>query len=112
MVKDTASPSEADLIPEAMTPVPRGYHSQGKDESCEVMSLADNLAQVVSLGAISENANHDDGSAVKTAKRSTREVSVASTKKPLHLLGLPMDILQDIIKEVSWLLISWVLFTA
>ncbi|GAQ07053.1 hypothetical protein ALT_4374 [Aspergillus lentulus] len=101
MVKDTASPSEADLIPEAMTPVPRGYHSQGKDESCEVMSLADNLAQVVSLGAISENANHDDGSAVKTAKRSTREVSVASTKNPLHLLGLPMDILQDIIKEVT-----------
>ncbi|GIJ99065.1 hypothetical protein Aspvir_001189 [Aspergillus viridinutans] len=65
------------------------------------MSLADNLAQVVSLGqTASENVNHD-GNAVRTAKRSTREVLVAPTKKPLHLLDLPMDVLQDIIKEVT-----------
>jgi hypothetical protein len=103
MDKDIERPSdEAALIPESLTAEQPGYHSQGKDESCEaIMSLTDNLAQVVTLGqATSENVNND-GNAVRTAKRSTREVSAATTKKPLHLLDLPMDVLQDIIKEVS-----------
>ncbi|KAF7174206.1 hypothetical protein CNMCM5623_006691 [Aspergillus felis] len=104
MDKVMESPSDAaELLPETMAAVQPGYHSQGKDESCEaVMSLADNLAQVVSLGqAASENVNHHDGNVVRTAKRSTRENSVVPTKKPLHLLDLPMDVLQDIIKEVT-----------
>jgi hypothetical protein len=103
MVKGIESPSGgADLVPEAMTAVQQGYYSHGKDNEAEaIMSLADSLSQVVSLGAASENVNHHDGNAVGTAKRSTREVSVAPTKKALHLLDLPMDVLQDIIKEVS-----------
>jgi hypothetical protein len=96
MVKGIESPSGgADLVPEAMTAVQQGYYSHGKDNEA-IMSLADSPSQVVSLGAASENVNHHDGNAVGTAKRSTREA-----KKPLHLLDLPMDVLQDIIKEVS-----------
>lgn len=103
MDKDIGPPSdEGELTSEAsMTPV--RCHSQGKGESCEaIMSLADSLAQVVSLGdAAAENVNRHDGNAVRTAKRSAIEDSIASTKKPLHLLDLPMDILQVIVKEVS-----------
>jgi hypothetical protein len=99
MDKATGPSDEGELTSEAsMTPVRLGGHSQGKGESCEaIMSLADNLAQVVSLG---ESENVKDGNTVRTAKRCASEDSI-TTKKPLHLLDLPMDILQVIVKEVS-----------